>query len=289
MLKNTLEIATPAKINLFLHITGKRDDGYHELCSLMCAIGLYDTLQLDLNADKLRMVCNHPDVPGDETNLTARAAKLFLEKLEIEKGIRHPGVSITLVKNIPVGAGLGGGSSNAAGVLSGLNQLFDYPFSSDRLMAMGLQIGADVPFFIHGKPAIATGVGEQLQPYDRLRPCTVLLIFPGFPVSTAWVYKNLKLGLTKPRKQLNYQPFDGLIFQAGRHLNNDLEAVTAEKYEIIDRIKKYLISSGADGALMSGSGPTVFGLYSDGQTALDAKANYPDRVDEKIFLANLLL
>ena len=160
-----MKILSPAKINLFLQITGRRNDGYHDLVTLMCCVGLYDTVSLVFGAKETTVACDHPNVPEDETNLAFGAASLFLKALN-----KNEGVKIFIQKQIPVAAGLGGGSSNAAAVFLGLNRYYGYPFSTEELMSMGLSIGADVPFFIFQRPAIASGIGEKLedlQIFDR--------------------------------------------------------------------------------------------------------------------------
>lgn len=260
-----MKILSPAKINLFLQILGKRLDGYHDLITLMCCIGLYDTVSLTFGVKDITVSCDHPVVPEDETNVAFGAAHLFLKKLK-----KNEGVKISIKKQIPVAAGLGGGSSNAAAVLLGLNRYYDYPFSTEELMSMGFSIGADVPYFIFQKPAIATGIGEKLETYQNLKNLKILLVFPGFSISTAYVYKKLNLGLTKCEKKLksfllNKQPFDPRY-----HLCNDLEAVTASEYPVIKTIKDELLNHGALGALMTGSGPTIFGLYPDSNAASKA-------------------
>ena len=261
-----MKILSPAKINLFLQITGKRSDGYHDLFSLMCCIGLYDTVSLDVGVKKTAVSCEHPHVPEDRTNLAVAAADLFYRQLK-----KNDGVNIAIKKEIPVAAGLGGGSSNAAAVLIGLNRYYGDPFSQDELMAMGLSIGADVPFFIFGKPATALGIGEKLTVYPGLKKLKILLVFPGFTVSTAAVYKNLNLRLTKCKKKLKESFLDRRGFDPGCHLCNDLEAVVASEYPVINTVKTALLDHGALGALMSGSGPTVFGLFSDSDKAAEAK------------------
>ncbi len=262
-----LDLLSPAKINLFLHVTGKRADGYHELISLMCPVSLYDTLTLSFSGTGLRVFCSHPGVPDDETNLVYRAADLFFR----ESGIRHP-LSISIDKHIPVGAGLGGGSSNAAAVLTALNRRHGEPFTTDRLMEMGLTLGADVPFFVYRRPALATGIGENLACCGRIIPYSVLLIGFDFSVSTARIYKNLNLGLTKCRKIHKSLLLKAQTWDAVDCLCNDLETVTSAWRPEIETAKQALMDQGAAGALMSGSGPTVFGLFPDETRARKAES-----------------
>jgi 4-diphosphocytidyl-2-C-methyl-D-erythritol kinase len=258
-----MKIQAPAKLNLFLHVVRRRVDGYHELQTLMCCVGLHDTVSFKMGGDQCVITCSHPDLPCDETNLALKAALVFNEALKTETEIKPSNISIHLTKRIPSGAGLGGGSSDAAAVLNELNRYHVFPFSRQRLMAMALNIGADVPFFIEGRPAIATGVGEVLAPYTQLLPWGVVIVYPGFEISTAQVFKNLNLGLTNNKKQLSYSPFKQGKFDAARHLINDLEALAAQQFPVIGDIKKELLNQGAIGSLMTGSGSAVFGLFPD--------------------------
>jgi len=267
-----VRIISPAKINLFLQIIGKRSDGYHNLETLMCCISLCDEITLQFNTPRISVSCSDPHVPQNGTNLAQRAATLFLNTLSVSDG-----VDITIKKRIPVAGGLGGGSSNAASVLLGLNHHFGRPFSTDQLMSLGLSLGADVPFFIFQKPAFATGIGEKLKACCGLHPHHILLINPGFNVSTAEIYRKLNLRLTKCKKKFTYVHLKKCGFDVALHLCNDLETVTASTYPAIASIKEQLIHHGALGALMSGSGPTVFGLFSDlrkAKIARDALSHY---------------
>jgi len=279
-----MEILSPAKINLFLIVTERRADGYHNLVSLMCGIKLYDTISLDVGYHGTTISCAHPDVPEDESNLAYKAVNVFQKALG-----RYAGVKIIIEKQIPVAAGLGGGSSNAAAVLSGLNRYHGYPFSKDDLMAMGLSVGADVPFFLYNKPAIASGVGEKLTHCHGLQNLKVLLVFPGFGVSTAHVYKSLNLGLTKCKKKLKQVLLNHLNFDPRYHLCNDLETVVASRYPFISAAKETLLDLGATGALMSGSGPTVFGLFSDLERAKAASLTLSKHSKWRFYLADMLL
>lgn len=259
-----MKINSPAKINLFLHITGKRPNGYHDIHSLMCGVSLYDTLTLDFHASGISVACTHPAVPEDETNIAYRAARCFLGALH-----QSGGVGIEIEKRIPVAAGLGGGSSNAAGVLLGLNKHYGHPFSNRELASLALTLGADVPFFIYQKPALATGVGERLAFFDEIQTYSLVLICPEIRVSTADVYKKLNLGLTNCQQKLKSFPLN-MGFNPAHHLCNDLETVTISWYPEISDIKNALLDHGALGSLMSGSGPTVFGIFSDSDQAMKA-------------------
>jgi len=279
-----IRVQAPAKINLFLAVKGRRADGYHELCSLMAGVGLFDTLWMTIGTGTIRVTCNDPQVPEDPSNLACRAAALFHNRFS-----RADGVHIKIDKKIPVAAGLGGGSSDAAAVLRGLNTLYGQPFDQKALMEMGLAIGADVPFFIFGKPAFATGVGEQLEACEDLAPYHVVLVYPGVSIATADVFKNLNLRLTKCKKALKYFPFRKHSFDINRYLCNDLETVTVVRYPVIEDVKQQLVALGAAGALMSGSGTTVFGLFKDASIAQKACRIMERTRTWRIFVADLLV
>jgi 4-diphosphocytidyl-2-C-methyl-D-erythritol kinase len=277
-----MKILSPAKINLFLRICGKRPDGYHELFSLMCCVTLFDELSLQIGGGKtIEIHCSHPDVPADDSNLAHRAASLFQRKLNSAQG-----VDIYLNKNIPVAAGLGGGSSNAASVLMALNTYYERPFTREQLMEMGLTLGADVPFFIFQKPAIATGIGEKLEAFEAALSYHILLLYQGISISTAETYQNLNFGLTNDQKKPTSISLKQDRFDPARHLTNDLERVTVAKYPEIGLAKEKLLNLGAIGALMSGSGPTVFGLFDNAETAKSANQSLRADKDLKLFLVD---
>jgi 4-diphosphocytidyl-2-C-methyl-D-erythritol kinase len=277
-----MRILSPAKINLFLKITGKRPDGYHDLVSLMCCVGLYDTVSLTFGVKETSVSCCNPDVPEDETNLAFAAANLFLNTLNINQGVK-----ISIEKQIPVAAGLGGGSSNAAAAFLGLNRHYGYPFSTNKLISMGRSIGADVPFFIFRKPAIVSGIGDKLKAYQGLESFKILLVFPGFGISTAKVYKNLNLGLTNCKKKLKSLLLNKQSFDPGCHLCNDLETTVASMYPGISTVKEALLRHGAMGALMSGSGSTVFGLFLDSDKALKAYRALAENDKWQLYLVDM--
>ena len=287
-----LRLKAPAKINLFLHVTGRRTDGYHELFTLMCPLALYDILTVKTGGAGIHVRCNHPDVPEDASNLAARAARLFFEAASEQTASASPGLTIEIDKKIPVGAGLGGGSSNAAAILTALNRFWEYPLSKAVLLELGARIGADVPFFIQGVPALATGIGDRLEPFARLPHWTALLVYPNVAVSTAWVYKNLNLRLTKDEKKLRKFHFEGRLFNVAAHLVNDLEAVTAKAFPVINEIKRLLLAHGAAGAMMSGSGSAVFGLFEAperAKSAYSALCNNQQSQNWTLYVADLLI
>jgi 4-diphosphocytidyl-2-C-methyl-D-erythritol kinase len=293
ILSGKMKVLSPAKINLFLQVNGKRPDGYHELVTLMSCIDLYDVMSFDLETTGISVRCDHPDVPDGQDNLAFKAATLFYDNLP-PRAMRnnasgnHGGLSISIQKHIPVAAGLGGGSSNAGQTLMHLNRMHGNPFGMPEMNRMALAIGADVPFFLQGTPAIATGIGEQLAAYHGLASLCILVVCPDIAVSTAGVYKKLNLGLTKCKKQLKNFLFDMPVFDAKQHLCNDLEAVTVTEYPFISGIKSQLIDRGADAALMTGSGPAVFGIFSDSRKARRARERLRVQDGMHMFVAQTL-
>ena len=249
-----LVLRTPAKINLCLNVLGKRPDGYHEVEMLMQAVGLYDEISVRIAASGVTVRCNDAAVPGGDGNIGCRAAR---ELLDLSG--RREGVAIDITKRIPVAAGLGGGSSDAAAVLVACNRLFGLGLGRDRLAEIGTRLGMDVPFFLYGPTALARGRGEVLTALPAPAAFWVLLVNPGFETSTAWAYKNLNFGLTKKG---DCNTIAGLnVRQIAESLHNDLEMVTASAHPVIGEMERSLLDSGALGACMSGSGPTVFGIY----------------------------
>jgi 4-diphosphocytidyl-2-C-methyl-D-erythritol kinase len=250
-----LRLKSPAKVNLRLEILRKREDGYHELRTILQKIDLHDTLDVKLKKEKgIFITTEHPDLPLGKKNLVYRAAEMILKKSEYKGGLH-----IDIRKEIPLGAGLGGGSANAATTMKALNQLLEIGLSTKELMKMGVGIGADVPFFFLGGAAIATGIGERLKKIE-LPDLWYVLINPKFEVSTRWAYQNFIL--TKRHFHFNVQGLVKTPEGISHLLWNDLEGVVSHKYPQIEGMKKMLFSVGALGAMMTGSGPTVFGVFS---------------------------
>ncbi len=253
----------PAKINLFLHVLGKRSDGYHDLETWMQKLRLFDTITLELLPGHrgVEFFCTDRNIPGDHANLAVRAANAFLAASQKAGGY---GLRVHLDKHIPVAAGLGGGSSDAGTVLRGLNAIFEKEFSEAQLIAMARTLGADVPFFTVGHDAvIAEGIGDIMHPVASRVDCTFILVNPGIFISTAWVFQNLTL--TEPPKNSKLSCFQKskTVALPWSELSNDLERVTCGKYPEIGRIRDSLLAAGAVKALMSGSGSTVFGVFPD--------------------------
>ncbi len=251
-------VFAPAKINLCLHVTGRREDGYHDLATLMQRVDVQDRLEITVSSGaEITACCPQLILPPGVENIAARAARLFLSYLREECS-----VVMRIDKKIPAAAGMGGGSSNAASVLLALNDMLGANLSQSELISIGVKIGADVPFFLYDQSAAwATGVGERLQPWPGLPPVTFVLVNPGVEVSTAWVFKTLGLTCSRPIAKIPRFPVrtSGLV----RLLHNDLEVVTCQRHPVITTIKERLLAGGAAGALMSGSGPTVFGVFDD--------------------------
>jgi 4-diphosphocytidyl-2-C-methyl-D-erythritol kinase len=260
-------IMAPAKINVRLKVTGRRPDGYHDLVSIMIPVDIFDVLDLALPFDgRIKLSCKGRDLPEDDGNLAYRAARDFMSLAGI-----NDGVSIVLSKNIPVAAGLGGGSSDAAAVLIALNNIYSGLLSEQELHGLALRLGADVPFFLKGVPSLATGVGEILEPLENWPDAWYVIITPPIHVSTSWVYGNLKLGLTTGEYDYIVKILKNGTFTISMLLENDLETVTAASFPIINTLKKLLVDAGAEGAIMSGSGPSVFGVFASREKAESAK------------------
>lgn len=256
-----MEIKAYAKINIALDIVGKRDDGYHLLRMIMQTIDLYDIIEIEKNASGINIKCNKHYVPTDERNLAYRAAKLFKETYSI-----NDGVDINLTKNIPVSAGLAGGSTDAAGVLKLMNKIFNINASADELRMLGLKLGADVPYCIEGGTALCEGIGEKITTLKKFKDKILVLIKPPFGVSTKEVYKAFDMS-----KVIFHPKIDNLIekmksddiYFVAENMKNLLENVTLRKHKVIMNIKDEVKLNGAIGTLMSGSGPTVFAFFDD--------------------------
>ena len=274
-------IRTPAKINTLLKVTGRRPNGYHELVSIMIPVEIFDLLEFEILQEKAIWIqsTGYP-VPNDEKNLVHRAARSFLSRT----GISH-GVSIRLEKNIPVAAGLGGGSSDAAATLLMLNRVNSMPLTESDLREIAVELGADVPFFLNCKPSLATGIGEIIEPLEGWPEFWYVIVTPPIRISTMWVYHNLKLELTTKSSDCILANFRSETFKVENVLENDLENVTCAKFPIINTLKKLLVDAGAKGAMMSGSGPSVFGLFSSLANAADAEKFLISQNMGDVFLA----
>jgi len=252
-------LIAPAKINLALYVAGKRPDGYHEVVTVLHRLDLCDELELTLSdSSGICLECPSGRAPHGPDNLAYRAAELFLEKTKVRCGVR-----MVLHKRIPVAAGLGGGSSDAASVLLGLNRLTGEWLSREELARMGAALGSDVPFFVwEVTTARGTGRGDAIEPVD-VPAGWYVVVNPGFGVSTAWVYAHLNLKLTRGENPFIKFLLNRDSFEIDEILRNDLEEVTGRRYPVIPEIKQALLKLGSRGSLMSGSGPSVFGYFTD--------------------------
>ncbi len=275
----SLQIFAPAKINLYLKVKGRRPDGYHELVTLMQKISLQDEIILERCASGIHLSCPDSDLPENRENIVFKAAELFLGDVQSRKSITLGGVKLKLYKTIPQAAGLGGGSSDAGCVLRSLNTLFDAGYNDEDLAGLGVKLGADVPLFTNGWPcALARGIGEILQPAPTLKEYLLVVVNQGFSVSTQWVFQNFSLtnsernyNLNSSQNRENGKSFEKNLLQrliTPQELENDLELVTEKAHPEITDLKNQMLDLGAENAMMSGSGPTVFGLFSK----VDSKA-----------------
>lgn len=258
-----------AKINLGLDVVRRREDGYHEVRMIMQTIHLYDQLLIRKEKEPgIRITSNLAFLPVNENNLVYKAGKLLMDEFHIEEG-----VSVDLTKRIPVAAGMAGGSTDAAAMLYGMNEIFELGLSRKQLMELGVQIGADVPYCLMRGTALAEGIGEKLKSLPPMVKCPVLIAKPNISVSTKFVYQNLVLDENTVHPDIdgmigNLKANDLKAIAAG--MGNVLESVTIPHYPIIEEIKDRMKASGAINAMMSGSGPTVFGLFEDEETARKA-------------------
>lgn len=250
-----------AKINISLDVVGKREDGYHLLRMIMQNIDLYDLINIEKAANGINISSNKPYIPTDERNLGYKAAKLFMEKYNLQGG-----VDINIRKSIPVAAGLAGGSTDAAAVLKGMRSIYDMDVSDEELMELGLKIGADVPYCIMGGTALCEGIGEKITPLKSFKDHIMIVVKPPFGVSTKEVYQSLDIS-----RIYKHPDTEGLIHAVEENdlkyvcggMKNILENVTLRKHIILKDIKNEMLRMGALGAMMSGSGPTVFSFFDD--------------------------
>lgn len=269
---NSICIKARAKINLSLDVIGRRNDGYHDVQMIMQSISLHDKVFLDTIDEKcIKIKCDKHWVPSNSDNIAYKAAAAIMGKYDLPKG-----VAIKIVKKIPVAAGLAGGSADAAAVLKGMNDLFSLDLKEEDLMKLGKSIGADVPFCVKGGTMLAEGIGEILSDIAPLKNVNIVLVKPRISVSTAWVYNNLDIGKisSRPDTRLLVKLIENQdIKNIGKNMVNVLEAVTVSRYEVIGEIKDRLVELGALGSMMSGSGPTVFGIFDSRVKAENAHKN----------------
>lgn len=286
-MENTVELKALAKINLGLDVLGRRENGYHDVRMVMQTIFLYDNVTIEKKEEPgVCVETNLYYLPVDENNIAYKAANMLIEEFDIKEG-----VYIKLEKHIPVAAGLAGGSANAAAVLVGMNRLFGLKLTMEELMERGVKLGADVPYCVMRGTVLAEGIGEILSPLPPLPRCYVLIAKPNINVSTKTVYEKLD------SKEITEHPdVDGLLEglknqdlkKVASCMGNVLERVTIEDYPVIEEIKNAMKEAGALNAMMSGSGPTVFGIFENRQTAKAARQKLWDmNIAKQVYLANV--
>lgn len=257
-----IQLKALAKINLGLDVLRRREDGYHEVKMIMQTIGLHDDLEIrKTKTPGIQVKTNLYYLPTNENNLVYKAAKLLMDEFQIQDG-----VSIQLKKRIPVAAGMAGGSSDGAAVLWGINQMYGLGLSMQALMERGVRLGADVPYCIQRGTALAEGIGEKLSVLPPMPKCTILIAKPGISVSTKFVYENLHANDLKPEQHPDVDSMIEAMRQKDlgllcSRMGNVLETVTIPAYPVINEIKRTMMDNGAIGSMMSGSGPTVFGIF----------------------------
>ena len=257
-MSRSVTVLAPAKINLFLQILGKRPDGYHEIHSLMQTINLYDTLRVTTAESGISLTCDDPTLPSGPSNLAWRAARLLLDRSKLDSG-----VSIDLQKRIPTGAGLGGGSSDAAAVMKAINELHDLGISSQQMMEWGAELGSDIPFFFSSGTALASGRGEKIESIDTFMGYFVLLIIPNFPISTKDAYQGLRLYLTNfsRRGDIDIKASGAIFFKTLYRIGNDFQQQAVTIHPELESCMKVLYRGGAGYVALSGSGSAFFGLF----------------------------
>lgn len=278
-----IKVMAYAKINLGLDVLRKREDGYHDLSMIMQTVNLYDELTLKKNnSSRITINSNLTHIPKGRKNIVYRAAHLFLSQIN-----ESAGINIDLLKRIPIAAGLAGGSADAAATFIGLNKLFQSNFSTEELMKMGVTLGADIPYCILKGTALSEGIGNILTPLDNMPECHIVLVNPNINVSTKFVYENLILDNIQIHPNIDMikeSIKENDLYTLSASMDNILETVTIDKYPIIDKIKKEMIGLGALNSLMSGSGPTVFGIFDNYLLASKAFHKFRSKPGTKTFL-----
>lgn len=273
-MKDRIQLKALAKINLGLDVLRRREDGYHEVKMIMQTISLHDDLEIRrIKTPEIQVKTNLYYLPTNENNLVYKAAKLLMDEFGIKEG-----VAIQLKKRIPVAAGMAGGSTDGAAVLWGMNQMYGLGLSRQELMERGVKLGADVPYCVQRGTALAEGIGERLSVLPSMPKCTILIAKPGISVSTKFVYENLHANDLKPEQHPDVDSMIEAMKEKNldllcERMGNVLETVTIPAYPVIQEIKKHMMACGAAGAMMSGSGPTVFGIF---HSPMQAKAAMKD-------------
>ena len=280
---NTLKMEAYAKINLGLDVVRRLENGYHEVKMVMQTVGIGDTITLKKIENGITVTTDSGEIPADENNLVYKVAKLLMETCGIKEGI-----NIRLEKRIPVAAGMAGGSTDAAAVFKGMNTLFELGLSTEDMQKLAVKLGADIPYCIIGGTALAEGIGEKLTVLPDAPDCFHLVAKPDINVSTKYVYENLRLQELKKHPDI-----DGMVeaIKAGdaegviARMDNVLQSVTEEKYPVISQLKEFMEDNGAKKALMSGSGPTVFGIFEKEEDAVATGEKLADKgIVKQIFV-----
>lgn len=259
-----IELKAHGKINLSLDVLGRRDDGYHAVKMIMHTVGLYDSIYIRREREKgIRMECNLSSLPTNEENLMVKAARSILDEFSIEEGL-----SLRLIKRLPVAAGMAGGSADAAAVFHGMNQLFHLNLSTEELEKRAVKFGADIPFCLHKGCYLSEGIGEKLKKLPTLPPCTIILVKPAFSLSTKLIYENLRLENLTDKEHPEVDEMiekleNGDLEEICKLGGNLLEKVSISLRPEIQVLKDFFIKEGALLSLMSGSGPTVFGIFPE--------------------------
>lgn len=283
-----IDLKAMAKINLSLDVVRRREDGYHEVRMIMQTVNLYDEITLKKTATAgINVSTDVEFLPTNQDNLVYKAAKLLMDEFQIQEGLE-----ITLKKFIPVAAGMAGGSADAATVLLGVNELFSLSLSKEQLMERGVKIGADVPYCVLGGTALAEGIGEKLTPLSDAPECYVLIAKPDIEVSTKFVYENLHANQLKVHPDIDgmiEEIQQGSLLGVADKMGNVLETVTVKAYPVIQEIKDTMKQNGAVNSMMSGSGPTVFGLFDTKELAQQAEEALKTRNDLSTLLITTLV
>lgn len=282
-----VKLKSPGKVNFRLDVVKKRSDGYHDLRMLNAAVSIYDEMEIEMIERGIQVDCeDDPNVPSGEANIVYRATKEIMAYSN-----KNVGIKINIKKRIPSGAGMGGGSSNAAQVLLTLNQILRINLSKEKLIKIGLRFGADIPFFLYGSPAIATGIGENLTKVKKMPKVPLVIVSPNVVVATKSVYERYSVGngagnsVEEMEIPKEFTSKKVLV----KYMKNDLESVTGKQYPIVNEIKDLLMKHGALAAQMTGSGPTVFGVFSDKETADKAfKKISSKEANWKVFVAETI-
>ena len=266
-----IELPSFAKVNLGLWVLGEREDGYHEIVTVLQTVSLKDTIRMRRREREIRVKTDSKDIPSGKENICYKAAKVFFERSALKEG-----VEIEIKKVIPVGRGLGGGSSNGTVTLMGLNILHSKPYDDDELRRLAAKIGSDTPFFVRGGTAIARGRGEIIEEGPPSIPMFFLIYSPPFGISTTWAYRNLPPLTERENVDIILRGIEeGDIEKIGRGLHNSFETLVYSRYPELKRVKEYMLEKDACGALLSGSGSGVYGLFKDKKTATLALEDFP--------------